>query len=208
MAAASWPAAPARFSSTTGCAQRAVNLGPRARARISLGLPAAPVSRRMGLLGYAGVGAACLVCAEAGVTAHAAHVEIAVAKASVRAGRVKRPRARAASVLTAQCSRLTVHRINGGFAGKMRAKIRQQFPPAFLAYLPGGGPDVRGEHDAVHGDQLGRHSRLVPEYVEAGAGDPLLAERRNESRLINDGAARDIDEKALRSQGVEDACVN
>src|SRR5262245_43474214 len=122
MDAASWPAAPARFSSTTGCPQRSLSLGPRARARISLGLPAAPASRRIGLLGYAGVGAACLVWPEAGVTAHAAPVEIAAAKASARAGLAKRQRARGRSVLTAEDSRLSAHRINSRFAGKMRAK--------------------------------------------------------------------------------------
>src|SRR4051794_8746743 len=48
--------------------------------------------------------------------------------------------------------------------------------------------DVWGEHHVVHGDELGRHARLVGEHVEARGEDALALQRLDQRRLIDDGA--------------------
>src|SRR5262249_11331033 len=42
------------------------------------------------------------------------------------------------------------------------------------------------------------------EYVEGGVTEPALCQRRNERVLVDHAAARDVDERALRTERVDD----
>jgi enoyl-CoA hydratase/carnithine racemase len=68
------------------------------------------------------------------------------------------------------------------------------------ARLPGRAADVRRQDDVVEREQLARHMRLVLEHVEPGAGDRPVAQRLDERLLVDDRAARDVDEVALLAE--------
>jgi hypothetical protein len=59
---------------------------------------------------------------------------------------------------------------------------------------------VRREDDVVEAEQLARHVRLALEHVEAGAGDRSVAKRAHQRLLVDDRAARDVDEVALLAE--------
>ena len=69
-----------------------------------------------------------------------------------------------------------------------------------LARLARRAADVRQQHDVVHRQQLGRNVRLVGEHVEPGTLDRARLERRDQRRLVDDRAARDVDERAFLAQ--------
>ena len=70
--------------------------------------------------------------------------------------------------------------------------------------LPGDVADVRGEQRVGQRPQrvVGRQ-RLVVVDVERGAGDPLLAQRLDQRRLVDDRAAGGVDQPAVRPEQVE-----
>ena len=59
---------------------------------------------------------------------------------------------------------------------------------------------VRGQHDIGQRGQRIRRLRLLGEYVEAGAGDGLVREGFNQRLLVDDGAARDVDDVAVLAE--------
>ena len=67
---------------------------------------------------------------------------------------------------------------------------------------------VRLQHDILHREERRRHVRLVGEDVEPGAAEPPFLKRRDQRRLVDDGAARDVDQDALRPERIEDAAVD
>ena len=50
--------------------------------------------------------------------------------------------------------------------------------------------------------------RLVDEHVERGAAEPPLLQRRHQRRLVDDRAARHVDQNALRPQRIHHAAVD
>ena len=57
---------------------------------------------------------------------------------------------------------------------------------------------VSGGYDVVHCEErVGGVGRLLLENVETSAGDPFVPKRGDQRFLVNDRAARDIDEKAV-----------
>src|SRR5262249_56830608 len=52
--------------------------------------------------------------------------------------------------------------------------------------------------------ELGRWIGRALEYVEGGVTEPALCQRRNERVLVDHAAARDVDERALRTERVDD----
>ena len=57
---------------------------------------------------------------------------------------------------------------------------------------------MRRQHHVVHGKKLRLDEGLVLEHVEAGAGDAAFGERADERGLVDQCAARGIDEKGAR----------
>ena len=87
----------------------------------------------------------------------------------------------------------------------MRAQVRQQRCAAVLANFARRRADVRRQHHLLHGQERGRHARLVPEHFESRARNAAVFQRLDQRRFVDDGAARDVDEKSLRSQRVENS---
>ena len=67
---------------------------------------------------------------------------------------------------------------------------------------------MRQQHDMLHRDQLGRHARLVLEHVEAGGQDLLVAQRRDQRGFVDDAAAADVDDDAVRPQRFQHLAVD
>src|SRR5665213_98628 len=60
--------------------------------------------------------------------------------------------------------------------------------------------DMRGQHDIRKGGQRIRRMRFAFEHIQAGAGDGLVGQRRDQRRLIDHGAARDVDDVAVLAE--------
>ncbi len=59
--------------------------------------------------------------------------------------------------------------------------------------------DMRRQHDLVESEQADDpRRRLVVEYVEASGGDPAIREGRRERPLVDDPAARGVDDNDAR----------
>ena len=69
-------------------------------------------------------------------------------------------------------------------------------------------PTCGSEHDMLHVDQLLRHLRLVGEHVEAGGQDRLRPQRLDQRRLVDDAAAGDVDQDAVRPERLQDLRVD
>ncbi len=59
------------------------------------------------------------------------------------------------------------------------------------------------QHDILHGLQFVRHVRLVGEHVEACRENGAGFQRRDQRRLVDDGAARDVDQDAARTERLQ-----
>src|SRR5262249_5397352 len=71
------------------------------------------------------------------------------------------------------------------------------------------GAHVRGEDDVVQGRQrVSWRERLRREDIESRSGDPTLAERFEQSILVHDSAARDVDEVRARLHLGEEGAVH
>ncbi len=62
---------------------------------------------------------------------------------------------------------------------------------------------MRQQHRVVLGDQPGGHMRFVLEHIEPCTQDRPRAQGFNESRLVNDAAARHVDQDALRPERLQ-----
>ena len=60
--------------------------------------------------------------------------------------------------------------------------------------------DVRQQHDVIHREQRCGNVRLVREDIETGALDCPVLQRIDERRLVDDRAARDIDQDAFLAE--------
>src|SRR5262245_65538378 len=85
-------------------------------------------------------------------------------------------------------------------AGKMRAEIVDHELPDRGTRLDRGAAMVRLHDDAGKLQQIGRRIGLILEHVEGGMAETTFGERRDERGLVDDAAARDIDESAVRPQ--------
>ena len=63
---------------------------------------------------------------------------------------------------------------------------------------------MREEDDIVERDQLGRDVRLVGEDVEAGGADRPPLQGLDQRSLVDDAAAADVDQDAVRAEVGED----
>jgi hypothetical protein len=62
---------------------------------------------------------------------------------------------------------------------------------------------VRLQHDMVEREQCLRHLGLVSEYVESGTAELACGQQFDQRHFVDDRAARDVDEHALRSERFE-----
>ena len=68
--------------------------------------------------------------------------------------------------------------------------------------------DVGQQHDVVHRQQRLGHVRLVGEDVQARAGQPAVDQRLDQRVLVDDAAARDVDQVAVGAERVENLGVD
>ena len=68
--------------------------------------------------------------------------------------------------------------------------------------------DMRQQHDLAHLDQRRRDFRLPRENVEPGGQYRAIFEGADQRRLIDHGAARDVDQHAIRSQRRQDLGID
>ena len=64
------------------------------------------------------------------------------------------------------------------------------------------------QHRVLDGDQLGRHTRLVLEDVEASGEDGPVLQRLDQRLLVDDRAAADIDDDAVRPERLQDLGID
>src|SRR3546814_535934 len=139
-------------------------------------------------------------------TANAGSPRRRSASASIRSG-ARRCRSRRPSE---RCWRRTgrsgrsVHRRDQRLAGDPREQVLHHQAAHGEAGVVRGAPLVRLQHD-VPGHVLEglRHPRLVGEHVEAGRTQAAVPQRRDQRLLVDDAAARDVDEHALRAERVD-----
>ena len=86
----------------------------------------------------------------------------------------------------------------------MRAEIVDHQLPDRGARLDRRAALVRLQDDVGHGKEIRPDARRILVDVERGEADPPVAQAGDQRFLVDDGAARDIDECALRAQGIED----
>ena len=67
---------------------------------------------------------------------------------------------------------------------------------------------MRRQHDVVERREPGRHVRLVVEDVEPGSAQSSCRQRLGQRRLVDQPAARDVDENAARSQCLDDRLID
>ena len=89
---------------------------------------------------------------------------------------------------------LDVDRVGHQLTGQGEPHRAGDRDAGLLLRLVGGGAQVRGGHDVVELEQRGVGARLLGEDVEAGAGDPALLERDVQRVLVDDAAARGVDD--------------
>ena len=67
---------------------------------------------------------------------------------------------------------------------------------------------MRQQHDVVERDERGRNLRLVLEHVEAGGQDCVAPKRLDQRPLVDQRAAGDVDQHAVRPEGAEDLAIH
>jgi 3-dehydroquinate dehydratase/shikimate dehydrogenase len=92
------------------------------------------------------------------------------------------------------------HRRLNLLAGEVQVQVLTREIGHRLARRVRGAADVRHEHDVVEREQRSRDVRLVLEHVERGAGDRAALECRDERDLVDDGAARYVDQVAIGAE--------
>ena len=93
---------------------------------------------------------------------------------------------------------LDVHRVRDQLTGERQPHRAGDRDTRLLLRLVGGGAEVRGADDLVELEQRGVRAGLLRVHVEAGAGDPALLERRVQRLLVDDPAARGVDDPDRR----------
>src|SRR5215217_4791325 len=100
---------------------------------------------------------------------------------------------------------------NGG-QGAFALEPGDQVAGDALAHGPhrllGAAGDVWGEDDIVEPEQDLRHLRLVMEDIEPGGTQAAVHERLDQGWLVDQPAARDVDEDAPRTQRVDHGAVD
>ncbi len=89
---------------------------------------------------------------------------------------------------------------------RARRNARPDSPPPsppWGACFARGAALVRGEHDMVHPAQRIGHVRLVGEHVQPRPGQPVRLQRGDERVFLDQAAACDIDEDAIRAQPLQ-----
>ena len=93
---------------------------------------------------------------------------------------------------------LDVDRVRHQLAGQRQAHRPGDRDARLLLRLVGGGAQVRGGHDVVELEERGVGARLLGVHVQARAGDPALLERGASACLVDDAAARGVDDPDRR----------
>ena len=68
--------------------------------------------------------------------------------------------------------------------------------------------DMRREHDVGQRRQRVGRMRLLCVHVKARAGDGLVGQRRDQSRLVDDRAARNVDDVAVLAEFLQDIGID
>ena len=89
---------------------------------------------------------------------------------------------------------LDVDRVRDELAGEREPDGPGDRDAGLLLRLVRGGAEVRGDDDLVVLEQRGVGARLAGEDVDAGTGDPALLERDVQRVLVDDAAARGVDD--------------
>ncbi len=93
---------------------------------------------------------------------------------------------------------LHVHRVRHELTGEREAHRAGDGDTGLLLRLVRGGTEVRGGDDLVELEQRGVRAGLLRVDVEAGTGDPALLQRRVQRLLVDDPAARGVDDAHAR----------
>ena len=93
---------------------------------------------------------------------------------------------------------LDVHRVRDQLAGEREAHRAGDRDARLLLRLVRGGAEVRGADDLVELEERGVGAGLLRVHVEAGAGDAALLEGGVQRRLVDDPAARGVDDADRR----------
>src|SRR6185369_5109559 len=94
---------------------------------------------------------------------------------------------------------LSSHPRQHGLAGEMPAQILDLQVAHRLARFDGRASDVGKKHGVVQAEEFRRHAWLVGENVQPCSGNLPLLQVTQENRLVDDRAARDVDQVALGS---------
>ena len=89
---------------------------------------------------------------------------------------------------------LHVHRVRDQLPAERQPDRARDRHPGLLLRLLGGGAEVRGGHDVLELEQRAVGARLLGEHVEPGGADAALLEGVVERLLVDDAAARGVDE--------------
>ena len=100
------------------------------------------------------------------------------------------------------------YRIRQRLAGEKRVEIGDHAVLHRHMRLQRMAADMRGQHDVGQRRQRVRRMRLLLVHVEAGAGDGLLGQRRDQRLLVDDRAARDIDDVTVLAELVQDTGID
>jgi hypothetical protein len=101
-------------------------------------------------------------------------------------------------VLGDDAASLDVHRVGHELALQSQAHRARDREPCLLLSLDRGGAQVRGDDDVVQAEQRRGRGRLLDEHVHAGAPDLARAHRVGERRLVDEAAARGVDDQDTR----------
>ena len=89
---------------------------------------------------------------------------------------------------------LHVDRVGHQLAGEREPHRPGDRDAGLLLGLVGGGAEVRGGDDVLELEERGVGARLLGEDVEAGGGDPAVLEGVVQRLLVDDAAARGVDQ--------------
>src|ERR1700738_4094988 len=100
------------------------------------------------------------------------------------------------------------HRRKNRLAAEEQLDIPSQQQSPLALHLRRESRDVWRHHHVRHGAQILRDHRLCFEDVERGTGDGTRAQCLDQGGRVDDAAAPDIDQKAVRSKRLENGCVD
>ena len=118
------------------------------------------------------------------------------------------PRAGAVEPLSFAAASRSAHRIGQRLACKKRIEVGDHAILHRRVRVLRVAADMRGQHDVRKRGQSARRMRFLLEHVEARAGDGVVGERGNQRRLVDDRAARDIDDITVASELLQDVRID